>query len=664
MLHLLKSDFITFYLCRFKMAFDGYSVKNDIPHDIIFLTIKDLKRDALIVAALLAADAVPFIGWIAAAADSVYIAKTVLKLKDSVSFILRVLRFAVIAKDTTTLDYVNFGKIAPGKEKNWFEGGIHTCEALIQVAVFTDAAKTSKVMGSSAIIEPARSSYTSRIEKVYYQNGTEVASWNSNEIISAALHTVFELLTWIEKIIQSVLGDKEEHLLQNNSLNSRQDLEILMNRSKTKGVLKNFRLWASKLTVPLETADKSKQEYLILKNSPENREVIVMLQKNLSEIKQNYNSGPFTASYESYRGLPVVVWIFTKNGKDLPFIDKSSPIRETIGGWNITKNEMQRGGGLIYLPIMLTRPNSYDTYGSVWHRQGLHIHAPALNDTDAKQAVKYENLQAADPSARKRIQQGSPFSNSISEWIINLDIPGGKRTVDGADVRCLHVIDSDEHFSSINTLETYVKEVQLANPLKFNNRYAISYSSEIETGLLQLNTKYYLKNRITEQYLDCENKFDGHGHVYGRRNFDAPNHPIGGNGPQSKNPHQQWLLQPSHDEGTYYLKNIATQHYLDCEMKIDRHGHIYGRSNAASHDNSNGPASNNYNQQWQLQQAHGGSYFYLKNKATSHYLDCSMKTSNWDGLIYGRSNEATRDLSNGPESNNYNQQWQFELSLN
>ena len=172
--------------------------------------------------------------------------------------------------------------------------------------------------------------------------------------------------------------------------------------------------------------------------------------------------------------------------------------------------------------------------------------------------------------------------------------------------------------------------------------------------------KYYIRNVASQQYLACETKDDRQGFVYSIRNFDSSNHPINGNGPQGHNPHQQWLLESSHDDDTFYLKNVATEHYLDCT----RQGEVYGRSNYASCDYSNGPASNNSNQQWQFQQAHWGSSFFLKNRANGYYLDSVCRERNLNATISGSEDKLNllQRPTAGPESDDINQQWQLELS--
>ena len=133
---------------------------------------------------------------------------------------------------------------------------------------------------------------------------------------------------------------------------------------------------------------------------------------------------------------------------------------------------------------------------------------------------------------------------------------------------------------------------------------------------------YSLKNRKTDHNLNC-----------GAKEEDD----------------YQWLIESSRDSrnrkgNTFCLKNVKLQQYLAC----DQHGKIYLYSS--------GCASDNQNLQWELQHAYWGSHYYLKNAATGHFLNC-----NTDESVCGRSNEMTKDSSNGPESDNYSQQWQFEI---
>ena len=172
--------------------------------------------------------------------------------------------------------------------------------------------------------------------------------------------------------------------------------------------------------------------------------------------------------------------------------------------------------------------------------------------------------------------------------------------------------------------------------------------------------KYYIRNMASQQYLACQTKKDRHGFICSIRNFDSSNRPINGNGPQDHSLHQEWLFESSHDDDTFYLKNVATEHYLDCTGV----GEIYGRNNYASGNYSNGPASNNVNQQWKFQRADRESRFFLKNRGTGYYLDSVCPEGNLNPTICGSEGKLNlmQRSTAGPESDALNQLWQLELS--
>ncbi len=69
------------------------TLRNETPYNISYMGVNNLKRDALILAGLIALEAVPFVGWITAAAEGAYEVKLALKLAKAIKQIIKILKY-------------------------------------------------------------------------------------------------------------------------------------------------------------------------------------------------------------------------------------------------------------------------------------------------------------------------------------------------------------------------------------------------------------------------------------------------------------------------------------------------------------------------------------------------------------------------------------------
>ena len=130
-----------------------------------------------------------------------------------------------------------------------------------------------------------------------------------------------------------------------------------------------------------------------------------------------------------------------------------------------------------------------------------------------------------------------------------------------------------------------------------------------------------LRNCGTGHYLDCM----GNGDLYGRKD-----HASDGLG----NPHQTWQLIPGEKTGFYYVLNTATQYCLGCTEG-------QGVTAKAWNQGDDG-------QQWVfVPTLTDHDCHYLRNKATGMYLDCRVKPD-----LHGRVFGSRGNKSCGPNTQN------------
>lgn len=183
---------------------------NNTDYNITYITLKNIKRDlGLITAFFIAEQFIPLIGQLAAAAEAPFFIKQLITWKE----ILLVL-MAVISRESDSLELIRkikeipsilsnikIGTISPRESDVWFEDGLQTCEALVQVATFTDSKNFTEIMGVSLVGNPARSNYDSRMDYVYLDSRM-VAQWNKPDC--EIIETIYEWQKKINELIQTI----------------------------------------------------------------------------------------------------------------------------------------------------------------------------------------------------------------------------------------------------------------------------------------------------------------------------------------------------------------------------------------------------------------------------------------------------------------------------
>lgn len=450
------------------------TLTNKTPYHISYVGVNNLKKDACILAGLIALNAIPFVGWIGRAARCKREAQLAMQLAEVMKFIILVITTkasALIVEDAIK-GYIMRGELAPLQAGQYSNASFETVEMLIQTASLTDTVGNKTSMGMSVILEPGYSSYISNISNIHNIQENTTISWSSAEI-ATGISFVVELFDWIKRMIDAVNHERPSGRL------TAQNVVNLTNAGEVKRVLTDFRRWVAIQKIPIPST--SSENFLDLtEQAPEDIvrfslqcDAIVSQGRELISLER-------PAPYGEYNGLPITIMLPTERGETLPMISANST---ELGGWNQSKQEYKKGGGLICFPVMVTppteeNPNSFVTqrHNHYWQWQSFHIHAPATSN-DGTRAFRYENLEK-----NRRYENGRDFNNTISEWgpyftlVLEGENPvrGIKRNLAPAQrflfLRVQNTQGITEDVTTgINDLESYVKQVQLYNLDKFNN---------------------------------------------------------------------------------------------------------------------------------------------------------------------------------------------------
>lgn len=442
-------------------------LKNETPYTISYFGVNNLKKDALILAGLIALDATPFIGWITRFTRAKREAQLAMTLAKAIKCIIRIIQLkgAGIIIEDCLHGYLTSGILKPLQAGIYSDESYLTVEMLIQMVSLTDQNGTDVFMGLSVILEPGDSSYISHMKDIYDIKNEERLPWTSVEI-SDGITIVIEIFEWIQKIIDAVNQENTRVLL------TRQSLVRLTNTGQVKIVLDEFQNWVAAEKIPIAT------ELNHFELDPHDLMSIKAFSTLCDDIVADGYELINARSYESYDGLPITVMLPTERGESLLKIYEDSTL---LGGWNQTRLESKKGGGLIYLPVMVTpptleNPNPYATLsvnsGHYWQRQSLHIHAPATVIPGVEKAFRYENLDQ-----NRNIENNRFFNNTMENWgnftlILERANPiwGRKRAITPAarSVSILNILDVKEECAELMSLETYVKQVQQHNIGTFN----------------------------------------------------------------------------------------------------------------------------------------------------------------------------------------------------
>lgn len=470
------------------------TLKNETPYDITYLGVNNMKKDALILAALIAANVIPVIGSLIEATEVEYESKLAMTLARDIEEIIEFVQLVregitrAGIKQIINSEHLIFGTLQPLQAASYSSKDCFSVEMLIQIVTLTDQNGDVKFIGGSIIPEPGSASYISTMESIHDIDANNDIPWSS-VTISNDIKIVIEVFDWIRKIIDAISAPDSMSFnprwLQLYLLGAFDDEPDIVNKAQVNEVLTCFQEWVSKQDIPRKEFEATREKISVatLSTVPklQDREKLVRFSKQCGVIARDGCELVQYVSYRPYNGLPKTAMLPTSNGSLLPEILWGST---ELGGWNQSREELKKGGGLIYFPVMVTPPtNSNATnlcvterYGHYWQRQSLHIHAPATRSPGVAEAFRYE-----DVTSTRRVETGIHgrfFSNTMDNWGEFTIVFEGQNPANGSNKQSirpagrdsfLKIFDFNGTNSTLIDLEIYVQQVQAHNIDKFNN---------------------------------------------------------------------------------------------------------------------------------------------------------------------------------------------------
>lgn len=361
------------------------TLKNETPYDITYLGVNNMKRDALILAALIAANAIPVIGYLIEATEVEYESKLAMTLAKDIEEIIEFVQLVregitrEAIKQITSSEHLIFGALQPLQTGRYSNEECSSVEMLIQVVTLADQNGDVKFMGGSIIAEPGYASYISNMENIHDIEANTDIPWSSVEIYND-IKIVIEVFDWIRKIIDAVLSPpnvEDTHRVSStvapvpqiippfvwSYLFGDEHFSTEINTDRANDVLADFRQWVSEQDIPHREFEAVRERISVTKRidtalKPQNRENLVRLSEQYGAIvgkkHELVNALCAKNSYGPYTGsLPITVKLVTPHGDLLPKIP--TPVRDPIsgqldpgqelGGWNQSSIELKKGGG-------------------------------------------------------------------------------------------------------------------------------------------------------------------------------------------------------------------------------------------------------------------------------------------------------------------------------
>ncbi len=439
-----------------------YKLKNETPYDIRYITLENVIREIAVISFLLELDFNPLTAWWA-------IPKTIQSFSavvKAVTYLFRVLVDRRFGHDEEDFMLIRTGSIAPGETKTWFEGGLQTVEALLQVATFTDQEKQTSFLGldgMSLIVLPSLENYCSKMDAVHFSSGASAVDWGSVEI--GWITKIIEVLDKIKEIIKKI------HEIEEDDASSENDHQhgiidnvcrISYQSDESERMILDFRTWCHKEGILKESDDNTakyienlKKEWLIAAQVNSSSDFsyfpldiikmpneVKMLQQRFEQI---YSPRPVSNTREllqhsKWRGLPFYIKVPPlryvpivrrwQNNPPCPFmkavgkeIDPSAPSNQ---------HSLWGRGATLFLEMAVTNgpPLNSNTF---FKAEAIHVHLPSLKDPSGNPCPRDKGF-----SYWIMNMQWNDLSNA--GWCVNVEYGGLKyQLVNDKHIICVNI---------------------------------------------------------------------------------------------------------------------------------------------------------------------------------------------------------------------------------